>query len=136
MAEGKAPADIVQRGKICSAPRDRPDARFYVGSGKIEELAALVEDTGADLILVSQSLSAVQERNIEKRCECRVLDRAMKRASVVKKPRAKPKPPRRVVEDLTEGRLAAELATWVRPVLEPTFLLSAVRKFLESPDDR
>ena len=61
---------------VVIAPRDRPDARFYVGSGKIEELAEVVEETGADLILVSQSLSAVQERNIEKACKCRVLDRA------------------------------------------------------------
>jgi GTP-binding protein HflX len=61
---------------IVTAPRDRPDARYFVGSGKIEELAELVEETGADLVLVSQSLSAVQERNIEKACSCRVLDRA------------------------------------------------------------
>jgi GTP-binding protein HflX len=61
---------------VVTAPRDRPDARYFVGSGKIEELAELVEKSGADLILVSQSLSAVQERNIEKVCKCRVLDRA------------------------------------------------------------
>ena len=61
---------------ILTAPRDRPDARFYVGKGKVEELSALVEATEADLILVSQSLSAVQERNIEKACNCRVLDRS------------------------------------------------------------
>jgi GTP-binding protein HflX len=68
-----AGADITG---IVTAPRDRPDARYFVGSGKIEELAELVEETGADLVLVSQSLSAVQERNIEKACSCRVLDRA------------------------------------------------------------
>ena len=68
-----AGAEIVG---VITAPRDRPDARFYVGSGKIEELADLVEETGADLILVSQSLSAVQERNIEKACKVRVLDRS------------------------------------------------------------
>jgi GTP-binding protein HflX len=61
---------------VITAPRDRPDARYYVGSGKIEELCDLVEETGADLVLVSQSLSAVQERNIEKACKCRVLDRS------------------------------------------------------------
>ena len=44
---------------VVAAPRQRPDARFYVGSGKIEELAALVEETGADLVLVSHALSAV-----------------------------------------------------------------------------
>jgi GTP-binding protein HflX len=68
-----AGADIAT---VVSAPRDRPEASFYVGRGKIEELAEQVEETGADLILVSQSLSAVQERNIEKACNCRVLDRA------------------------------------------------------------
>jgi GTP-binding protein HflX len=61
---------------IVTAPRERPDARYFVGKGKIEELAERVEESGANLILVSQSLSAVQERNIEKACSCRVLDRA------------------------------------------------------------
>ena len=57
------------------APRNRPDARFFVGSGKIDEVAERVAATDADLIVVSQPLSAIQERNIEKRCKCRVLDR-------------------------------------------------------------
>jgi GTP-binding protein HflX len=61
---------------VITAPRDRPDARFYVGSGKIEELEDLVRESDADLVLVSQSLSAVQERNIEKICKARVLDRS------------------------------------------------------------
>ena len=68
-----AGAEIVG---VVTAPRDRPEARYFVGSGKIEELAEQVKACGADLILVSQSLSAVQERNIEKACDCRVLDRA------------------------------------------------------------
>jgi len=61
---------------IITAPRNSRDPRTFVGSGKIEELEALIEETGANLVLVSQSLSAVQERNIEKICQCRVLDRA------------------------------------------------------------
>jgi len=60
---------------ILTAPRARPDARFFVGSGKIDEVAEQISATGADLVLVSRPLSAIQERNIEKRCECRVLDR-------------------------------------------------------------
>jgi len=66
----------VEVAAVVPAPRNRPDARFYVGSGKIDELARVVKETGADLILVSQSLSAVQERNIEQACQCRVLDRS------------------------------------------------------------
>ncbi|MFB3076924.1 MAG: GTPase HflX, partial [Lysobacterales bacterium] len=61
---------------IITAPRNRKDPRYFVGSGKIEELEALIEETGANLILVSHSLSAIQERNIEEICQCRVLDRA------------------------------------------------------------
>jgi len=60
---------------VLTAPRGRPDARFFVGSGKIDEVAEQVAATGADLIVVSRPLSAIQERNIEKRCKCRVLDR-------------------------------------------------------------
>lgn len=60
---------------VLTAPRDRPDARYFVGKGKIEELAATVEEFGAGLILFSRPLSAIQERNIEKRCQRQVLDR-------------------------------------------------------------
>ena len=47
-----------------------------------------------------------------------------------------PNPPRLIVEDLNDGRLVADLATWVRPVVDPTFLLSAVRNDLEFLADR
>jgi GTP-binding protein HflX len=60
---------------VLKAPRDRADARFFVGSGKIEEVAEQVAANAADLIVVSRPLSAIQERNIEKACKCRVLDR-------------------------------------------------------------
>jgi len=65
----------VEIATVLKAPRSRPDARFFVGSGKIDEVAQQVEATGADLLVVSCPLSAIQERNIEKRCKCRVLDR-------------------------------------------------------------
>ncbi len=61
---------------VVTAPRSRKDAKFYVGSGKIDELAEQVKACEANLVLVSHSLSAVQERNIEQVCACRVLDRA------------------------------------------------------------
>jgi len=65
----------VEIAAIVTAPRDRPDARFFVGSGKVEEIAELVTAHAANLIVVSRPLSAIQERNIEKQCNCRVLDR-------------------------------------------------------------
>ena len=60
---------------VLTSPRAKADARFFVGSGKIDEVAEQVKATGAGMVLVSRPLSAIQERNIEKRCECRVLDR-------------------------------------------------------------
>ncbi|HEY8522069.1 MAG TPA: ribosome rescue GTPase HflX [Gammaproteobacteria bacterium] len=57
------------------ARRDRPDARYFVGQGKVDELAERVRETGAELILVNRALSPSQERNLENRLKARVLDR-------------------------------------------------------------
>jgi len=55
--------------------RARPDPRFFVGSGKAEELKQTAEAGDADLILVDHALSPSQERNLEKLTGRRVLDR-------------------------------------------------------------
>jgi GTPase len=55
--------------------RARPDPRFFVGSGKAEELKQAAEAGGADVILVDHALSPSQERNLEKLIGRRVLDR-------------------------------------------------------------
>lgn len=54
---------------------DKPNARFLLGTGKVEELRELKLASEADLILVNHALSPVQERNLEKYCECRVIGR-------------------------------------------------------------
>jgi GTP-binding protein HflX len=55
--------------------RERPDPRFFVGSGKAEELKQAAETGEADVILVDHALSPSQERNLEKLTGRRVLDR-------------------------------------------------------------
>jgi GTP-binding protein HflX len=55
--------------------RPRPDPRFLIGSGKVDELHDLVRQLDAELVLVNHALSPSQERNLEKHLECRVLDR-------------------------------------------------------------
>ena len=55
--------------------RKRPDAGHFVGSGKLDEIAAAVKEHQAQLVLFNHALTPSQERNIEKRLECRVLDR-------------------------------------------------------------
>jgi len=56
--------------------RPHPDPRYFVGSGKAEELKAVASATQADVILVDHALSPSQERNLEKLTERRVLDRS------------------------------------------------------------
>jgi GTP-binding protein HflX len=58
-----------------NARRDRPDPKFFIGSGKVEEIAAHVRDSRAELILVNQPLRPGQERNLEQALKTRVLDR-------------------------------------------------------------
>ena len=55
--------------------RKFPEAKFFIGSGNAEKIAELVSLHEADLVLVDVPLSPVQERNLEKMCQCRVLDR-------------------------------------------------------------
>ncbi|WP_448097085.1 ribosome rescue GTPase HflX [Luteibacter yeojuensis] len=55
---------------------EAPNPRFYIGSGKAEEVAEAVRALEADLVLVDHVLSPVQERNLEKHLKARVVDRA------------------------------------------------------------
>ena len=55
--------------------RRQPAPSYFVGSGKLEEIAACVRATGAELVLFNHVLSPSQERNLEKHLKCRVLDR-------------------------------------------------------------
>ena len=55
--------------------RERPDSRYFVGSGKADELRIAAETHAADLILIDHALSPSQERNLEKLIGRRVLDR-------------------------------------------------------------
>jgi GTPase len=56
--------------------RDRPDPRFFVGSGKADEVRAAALEHNADVVLFDHPLSPSQERNLEKLIERRVLDRS------------------------------------------------------------
>ncbi|MEW6591325.1 MAG: GTPase HflX, partial [Pseudomonadota bacterium] len=55
--------------------RSRPDAALFVGSGKADEIAALVLATDADVVIFNHELSPAQERNLERRIQRRVIDR-------------------------------------------------------------
>jgi GTP-binding protein HflX len=64
--------DVV--GQLTQA-RQQPDPATYVGSGKVQELAALVRDEGADLVIADGELTPGQLRNLQDRLDVRVADR-------------------------------------------------------------
>jgi GTPase len=57
------------------ASRARPDPKYFVGSGKAEEIRLCAVEHNADVVLVDQTLTPSQERNLEKLTGRRVLDR-------------------------------------------------------------
>jgi GTP-binding protein HflX len=67
-------AGLDIRGEV-QGKRSRPDAALFVGSGKADEIAALVAATEADVVIFNHELSPAQERNLERRLQCRVIDR-------------------------------------------------------------
>jgi len=69
LSAGGDPVDFV------TGSRAKPDARFFIGTGKLDELHETVKLHGAGLVIFNHNLSASQERNIEQVLECRVLDR-------------------------------------------------------------
>jgi len=60
---------------VITVRRDRIDARYLIGKGKVEELAQIVAEQTADLVIFNHSLSPSQERNLERVLKCRVIDR-------------------------------------------------------------
>jgi GTP-binding protein HflX len=59
-----------------SGRRDRPDPRYFVGSGKADEIRNTAAAHDAEVVLFDHPLSPSQERNLEKLIERRVLDRS------------------------------------------------------------
>ncbi len=55
--------------------RSTPAPKFFVGTGKLEELKHLVSSHKAELVIFNHTLSPSQERNLERELKCRVLDR-------------------------------------------------------------
>lgn len=67
-----AGANIVS---IVTGARSVPDAKFFVGSGKANEIQEVIAATHAGLVIFNHNLTPAQERNLERLVHCRVLDR-------------------------------------------------------------
>ena len=60
---------------VITVQRYSPDPKYLIGSGKVDEIGMLAHSLDADIIIFNFSLSPSQERNLEKICKKRVLDR-------------------------------------------------------------
>jgi GTP-binding protein HflX len=60
---------------VIKGRRERPDPALFAGRGKVEEIAGTVAATHVPLTIFNHDLSPVQERNLERRLNCRVVDR-------------------------------------------------------------
>ena len=65
----------VEAVAIATTRRQKPETRYFTGTGKAEEIRDLVKAHAADVVLFDHTLSPSQERNIEALVQCRVLDR-------------------------------------------------------------
>ncbi|MGQ0750673.1 MAG: ribosome rescue GTPase HflX [Betaproteobacteria bacterium] len=74
MAQLVASAGVAARA-VVKGRRQRPDAALFAGSGKVAEIADSVNAHRAPLVIFNHDLSPVQERNLEQRLQCRVVDR-------------------------------------------------------------
>ena len=66
---GIAPVAVV------TGTRQKPDPKFFIGKGKLDEVREIVEREEAQVVLFDHALSPSQERNLEESLQCRVLDR-------------------------------------------------------------
>ncbi|MBU3068333.1 GTPase HflX [Aestuariicella sp. G3-2] len=69
LSAGGDPVDFI------TGQRSTPHARYFVGTGKLEELKQCVQLHQAELVIFNHNLSPSQERNLEHELKCRVLDR-------------------------------------------------------------
>ena len=67
----------VQVVGIVTQNLERVTPSHYVGTGKVEEIKSLFEETGANLVIFNDELSPSQIRNLEHELECKVIDRTM-----------------------------------------------------------
>lgn len=58
-----------------TAKRTSPDAAYYVGTGKVDEVAQAIAEHQADLVIFDHALSPAQQRNLERRLNINIVDR-------------------------------------------------------------
>ena len=74
LAELARSADLIVVDTVV-ARREAPDSRWFVGSGKVQEIKAQLAYTDAEILLTNHDLSPGQQRNLEQELDCRLITR-------------------------------------------------------------
>jgi GTP-binding protein HflX len=74
-AEGLARAIDLDIAHSAIIPVSKPQPATLLGSGKVEEIAGIITAVEAGLVIVDHALTPVQQRNLEKEWNAKVLDR-------------------------------------------------------------
>ena len=73
--ESLAMAAELQLLFYCSCRRKLPDSKYFLGSGKVTELSAIIAELKPDVVVFNHTLTPIQGRNLEKAFNCAVIDR-------------------------------------------------------------
>jgi GTP-binding protein HflX len=65
----------ARRHAVIRGRRQRPDARLFAGTGKVDEIATSAEELNAGFVIFNHALSPAQERNLERVLQRRVMGR-------------------------------------------------------------
>ncbi len=74
-AVGLAHAIDLDIAEALLVPLNEMRPATLIGKGKVEEIKGLIESTGAGLAVIDHALSPIQQRNLEKAWEAKVIDR-------------------------------------------------------------
>ena len=97
--EGLVSAANLSVLKTIQLKRSLPDAKYFIGKGKVEEIVLDISALDINLVVFNHSISPSQERNLELKLNCKVIDRTGLILEIFSQ-RAKTR----------EGRLQVELA--------------------------
>ncbi|WP_040949256.1 GTPase HflX [Gorillibacterium massiliense] len=67
-------AGLTVKGTL-TQNRETADSKWFIGKGKVEELKAIIEETGANTAIFDQELSGAQVRNLEEALDVKIIDR-------------------------------------------------------------
>jgi GTP-binding protein HflX len=65
----------IEEKSFVTASNRHPSSKYYIGSGKAQEIQSLVVNHQPSVVIINAAITASQERNLEKLFKCRVVDR-------------------------------------------------------------